>query len=157
MLLRRRIAWGVTAVLAVLLTLWGISFSRSVGYRRGSWVLEMREGVVGYYNNWRFRDFAWLDRGRDQGFMVTGHAQVPQGPYRLYATNQYWVAVYFKLWHLCTATGLVASFFWWRARGRDIPGRCFNCGYALQGLGRDGDVVSCPECGAVDDGGRGDE
>lgn len=149
---RRVLAWCATGLFLLPLALWGLSMYRSVAYRSGYTLVELRMGIVGYYSNPGYKNFVWLDQGRHQGFLIDRPAAVPPTPYKLYDSNRYWNALYVKLWHAAVAGGLLAAWAWWRAARRDLPGRCFACGYDLAGLPPDDSArVSCPECGAVDD------
>lgn len=156
---RRRIggAIALSGLVALCTGLLLLSMIKSIGYRRGHQMVELRDGMVGYYANRVYKNFTWLDRGRDEGFLVSAAAKVPPGPYRLYARNQYWVAVYIKLWHAAGVLALPAVWMWWRVGRRPRPGRCVACGYDLAGLKAGaGQAVSCPECGVVDDEARGE-
>jgi hypothetical protein len=152
---RRRliVAWVVSSFLALSGGAWILGEFVSLCYRWGYQMVELRGGYVGYYTNPRYTGFAWLDRGRDEGFLTAGPAEVPPGPYKLFNRNRYWTAVYVKLWHTTALAGAATAAAWWRAIPRHrTRGRCFNCGYDLRGLpGGAGPVPSCPECGAVDD------
>ncbi len=125
---------------------------KSVAYRRGYRMVELRGGMVGYYANPGYKNFAWLDRGREEGLLVTSAASVPPGPYQVYKSSPRLTEIYFKLWHLWAVAGVASLAAWRWAWWRERPGRCFRCGYALGGLPADGNGrVSCPECGGVDD------
>ncbi len=121
-------------------------------------MVDLRDGFVGYYSNPGARNFVWLDRGRTQGLMFSGPARVPPGPYRLVNNTPTLTQVYVKLWHATVVLSAITAWAWWRGIRPVRPGRCFACGYDLSGLAAGADVgVSCPECGAVDDVGGGQE
>ncbi|GMV26672.1 MAG: hypothetical protein AMXMBFR58_27030 [Phycisphaerae bacterium] len=156
---RRRIVAAVvfSALVAGCVGLLFLSRAKSIGYRRGYQMVELRDGMVGYYANRVYKNFTWLDRGREEGLLISAAAKVPPGPYRLYARNQYWVAVYVKLWHAAGVLAVPTVWLWWRVGRRPQRGRCVACGYDLAGLkATAGQAVSCPECGVVDDEPRGE-
>lgn len=117
-------------------------------------MVELRDGMLGYYTNPGYKNFAWLDQGRKEGLLFSAPARVPPGQYRIYASNRFWTAVYVKMWHVGGLCSAVAAWHWHRGLRRDIPARCFMCGYNLAGVPKDSrGCVSCPECGSVDDDG----
>nr|HRJ49424.1 UDP-N-acetylglucosamine--N-acetylmuramyl-(pentapeptide) pyrophosphoryl-undecaprenol N-acetylglucosamine transferase [Phycisphaerales bacterium] len=154
---RRRLAWASLVVLAIPIALIGLSRVLSIGYRDGYRMIELRDGMVGYYSNPGYKRFVWLDRGREEGWLLSGPAKVPPAPYRLYSASRSLVQIYVKLWHVSALLAAISATLWWRARGQEKAGRCFACGYDLRGIPRGGTaghgLVSCPECGAVDDDG----
>jgi hypothetical protein len=147
---RRAIAWTVLTLIPVSILV--LSLFVSVGYRWGHTMVEVRDGMVGYYTNPAYKNFVWLDQGRKEGWLRSGPAKVPPGQYQLYASNRFWTALYVKMWHIAVLTGAMAAWYWRKGLQRDVRGKCFACGYLLTGVPKDArGCVSCPECGAVDD------